>query len=651
MQCGFLFFYSKQIEFGFILNFLRKIPEPYHVVTNNADLHEFLKKNSKNSRKFQEIFPPEGSLADEVYVEARKIWEQYRLLFKNILFKEIEIIRGFEYQLLLELTLIVQCKKILKENKNTIFVFESFHPAYFAIMKIAKELGYDSDLKIGFLKRREIEYMQSNDQSNQLSYANKESQRRAINFVKGYFGKDFSLENFSALLKFGLGVLSLNLRKVAYKRYRGKTPESINLLLKKIDKKIQSKSFGHNVNNAIFVTAARFDLFFRPLVPAIEKFYQKKLPIQIFTADMATGLVLSKNKISFINLFEEVNILMELIEKSEDGQEIKKKIENNVIPKNKLVGFNEFLPDLLRKTYRAMAIIGILNHIFQKMNLKSILDGGSGEMFENVAIEVAKKYNVTSFTIVPSPPTPTPHFVYWLHADKLFLEGFQGVEVLKKLGYDDERFVVVGGARYDHYKNIESENSKKILEKNNKIKSKTKLIVVAMSRWHDNDENWISDLIKFCNKNNFQVIIKVHPIYKFMFRDVSENKIKIIQQRCKNLNYFMTYDLDLTTVLSAADIVITDWSSVGLEAVLLDRPLIQVNFTKQEIETYVRYYDYGAALYVKNYEELEKKIIEIINERKYLNELKKGREKITEQYNFRNDGNAAQRIFENLINV
>ena len=102
-------------------------------------------------------------------------------------------------------------------------------------------------------------------------------------------------------------------------------------------------------------------------------------------------------------------------------------------------------------------------------------------------------------------------------------------------------------------------------------------------------------------------------------------------------------------MLSAADIVITDWSSVGFEAILLDKPLIQANFGKKKIDKYVRYYDYGASLYFENYDLFEKSISSIIKEKKYLEELKIGRQKIIKKYIFRNDGKASERIFEKLI--
>jgi len=284
------------------------------------------------------------------------------------------------------------------------------------------------------------------------------------------------------------------------------------------------------------------------------------------------------------------------------------------------------------------------------MNLKSILEGGTNEMLENISMAVAKKFNATSFTIVQSPIPAYPQFADWLKADKIFLEGSQGVKVLKLLGYDEERLTVVGGTRYDRFKKIDSNKSKEILERKNNIDSKMKLIVIAMSRWHENDENWISNFINFCNKNNFQVIVKIHPVYKISSQDLNESKIKVIKQKCKNLKYLVTQDLDLDILLSSADIVITDWSLVGLEAILLEKPLLQVKFTKEEIQKESRYYDSGASLFIENYEILEKKILEILIEKKYLKDLKLGREIVAEKCNFRNDGNAAQRVFEHLIN-
>jgi len=97
--------------------------------------------------------------------------------------------------------------------------------------------------------------------------------------------------------------------------------------------------------------------------------------------------------------------------------------------------------------------------------------------------------------------------------------------------------------------------------------------------------------------------------------------------------------------LSAADLVITDYSNVGLEAICLEKPLVTVNFVKENLDNIIKYHDYGASLYFENYPELEKSIIEIFNSDLHHNSLKLGRQKFIEHFNFGNDGNAHMRIF------
>ena len=647
MRCYFWFFYSKEIDFRVLFNHLKKIIPPYRIITNNAELKEYLSKKGKNTITLGDLFPEEGKIAEEIYTESREIVESYRKIFDKIIFKDVKVFNAFKFHLLLQFTLILKGKRVLEENKNTVFIFERFSPAYFVIMKIAKKLNHENKIEVGLLKGNEINYLKPTDERDPLTYADKTSRQRAIHFAKHGFGKGMSIEKFQILLLFGYRILSLLLKGFFYKT-QGKSKEKINFILKKIDKKIINSPGKYNATCAIFLTASRLDLHLRPMLPVIQKFHESKKPVYIFTSDISTSLVLTKEKISFINLFEEVNLILDFLKESYEGIQIRKLLEKLVTENPHLLGFNEVLPDLLKRIYRTMAIIVILDHIFKKMKLKSILDGGTGEEFENTAIEIAQKYNVKSYSIIPSPPTPSPQITDGYHADKLFLEGAQGVEVMKMLGYDQKRFEVVGGARYDHYKLMNSKNSKNILEKNLQISKEKKLIVIAMSRWHVNDEKWISDFIKFCNKNNFEVILKIHPTYKVASQNVSENKIRLIASKCTGMRYMITYDADLPTLLSASDLVITDWSSVGLEAILLDKPLIQVSFTTEEIETYVRYFDFGASIHITNYKELENIINQILIEEKNLEQLKLGRKKITEQYNFRNDGKAAQRIYEIL---
>ena len=87
--------------------------------------------------------------------------------------------------------------------------------------------------------------------------------------------------------------------------------------------------------------------------------------------------------------------------------------------------------------------------------------------------------------------------------------------------------------------------TKKLLKARYQIDSKKKLIVIAMSKWHIDDEIWMSNIIKFCNEMNLEIIIKVHPKFKSASNEIGKSKIIEIRKKCKGLKYLISYDLDI----------------------------------------------------------------------------------------------------------
>jgi hypothetical protein len=358
---------------------------------------------------------------------------------------------------------------------------------------------------------------------------------------------------------------------------------------------------------------------------------------------------LARQGIPYVNLFEEVNILADIIKQNSLGLEINEKLQSNIKNNNLIPGINELSPYLFSQTYRSAAIIYILDHIIRNVKPKSVVAAAASEMLENLAIEISKRYSIPSFSLLPGTVEFRSWFSDWFHSDKIFVSGTKGLEILKKLGYDETRIVVTGNPKYDYINDLEPNHSRKLLAKNLPLNIEKKIIAVVMSRWHTNDEIWMSKLIKFCNVNDFELLIKIHPLYKREANYISEEKISKIKEECQNLRYYISYDVDLPTLLSSADLVITEYSDAGLEAIILDKPLLTVNFENENFDRYIKYYEYGASLYIDRYEELESVIKEILVQKKYIEKLKEGRKKVVEIYNHAGDGKAAERIFNILI--
>jgi len=473
----------------------------------------------------------------------------------------------------------------------------------------------------------------------------------ALNFIKLSSKNKFSISNIKLIMNFLISVSRFKMNSF-FSNFKIKNQSNVNLFLNKIEQKI--KKVNNNAYKSqclFFITASREDLYLRPWYPIFNELKSKKIEYLILTSDFITSLILSKENLKFINLFEEVNILTNIIKKSEQGLKIMNEVKILAENNKSIFGLNEISFHILNLILRTVAIIEIQNSILKKMELKSIITCADGEHWENISIEVAKKMKIRSFSTLPVAIYPSPWFSDWFHSDFIFIHGQYGNKTLLELGYEKSRLLTTGNPKFDEFHEITSSDSKKILQDKIGIDTRKKLVVIGMSRWHENDEIWMSKFIRFCNENDFEIIIKLHPKYKTASNEISRNKISEIKANCKLLNFHFTYDLNLYTILSAADIVITDNSNVGIEAIIFDKPSITIDLAKNLLG-YLPYdivIDNGASKLVQDYSELENIIYRILKNDEFIDELKEGRKKIQEMYNYFNDGKASSRIINYLL--
>jgi len=643
MQCELFFSYEKNIDFEMIRNHLDSIPEPKQIVTNNYKLHEFFKKNNQNSKMIGRGFlDTEDDLGEKIYKKSKILHDEYKKAFKDLTYKGISIFSGFDNLLFRQLIILFKVEKILEEKKNTIFIFKEYFPIFFVIKRKAKEMGYDTSNTIGVIQEDKIDTL--NHYSTE-KVQKKFSQKRTYKFLKYSFGKKLSLNNLKIIFRIFREITELFTKKIVYKIFSLVNISSNELLFKKIHKKIASQE---NLEILFFVTTGRGDLHLKPWIPVLELLKNSGISYKIFTSDLASSSILSNEKIPFINLFTEVKILEKDIEKFNFWNEIILKIREIVRKNNSIVGMDELLDYFLKQTRRTLSMLLILEIIFKTNKIKSIIAMADGEMLENIAVEYAKKNMVQSYSLLPGYIRPYPFLSEWFKVNKIFLTGLDALNVMLKLNYSRKKLQISGHPKYDILKIIKSDESKRFIEKQFNIDVGKPLIVIATSRWHDNDESWISDFIKYCNENSFEIIIKLHPTYKINAREFIEEKIEKISKNCSGNKYTIFYDVDLFKLFSAADLVITDFSNVGVDAILLDRPLLTVNFSNDSFENVLKYHEYDSAIHIQTYQDLENIVREIIVKKKHLTKLSIGRKKIIELINYKNDGKAAERIFNSI---
>jgi hypothetical protein len=147
-----------------------------------------------------------------------------------------------------------------------------------------------------------------------------------------------------------------------------------------------------------------------------------------------------------------------------------------------------------------------------------------------------------------------------------------------------------------------------------------------------------------------QEIAARHRNILFMFKPHPSERVKrfrkILDESLENLN-IVDPDQNIDEILYISDIVMSWNSSVIVEAVILDKPIIGMNFFGQSEK--VRCASEGVAIEAKSIEQLEKAIRDITsNNEDVAGLMKRARVAYIEKFLYRTDGLATSRIADTL---
>ncbi len=168
----------------------------------------------------------------------------------------------------------------------------------------------------------------------------------------------------------------------------------------------------------------------------------------------------------------------------------------------------------------------------------------------------------------------------------------------------------------------------------------------------DVDDFDYKDFDNFLRKNNILLILKYHPFHVEQAKDFLANK-KVNNLYILEDNHLRDEEIDLYEVLNAADLLITDYSSIYFDYLLLDRPII---FTPLDLEEYEKNrgfllepYDFwapGPKCYT--YGQLTEEIIKCLNDVSY---YKIERETICNIVHHYKDANSSERVWDLIDNL
>ncbi|MHA1273753.1 MAG: CDP-glycerol glycerophosphotransferase family protein [Promethearchaeota archaeon] len=208
---------------------------------------------------------------------------------------------------------------------------------------------------------------------------------------------------------------------------------------------------------------------------------------------------------------------------------------------------------------------------------------------------------------------------------------------------DPKKFIITGYPRNDYLINADKKLKEKIIQNLN-LKGYNRILLYAPTfrEYPYNDpfnHEFLVKLENFLRKNNDIFLYKPHPFIPKIDLSGYSNIIAIEP------------NVDITDLLIISDVLITDYSSVFIDFLFLNRPII---FFAHDLEKFKKvrdfYYDYENFVpgpIVKTGDEL----LELLNElEKFDKEYERKRVNVRKIFNKYNDGKAIERIM-NFLNL
>jgi len=355
----------------------------------------------------------------------------------------------------------------------------------------------------------------------------------------------------------------------------------------------------------------------------------KKLNIKCYKLDENLFKSLRNNKI--FNFFREINL------------HITCSLERNVTLKNfNYVYLNQkkneynilkfYIFFIFWKIIQSILKYKIFQKIFQQLQIfffsKKILDKYVNQYQpdgvivsspgwwdgDNFILYDCKRLGIKTLSIITSWDQPTgmglmnpqtDRFIVWSEQMKKDLIEFHKIE--------QKKIIILGAIHWDHYFSVNNFDKKKFFKKNN-LNSNQKVILICLK---SPTRTNINDIKKFCQKvynfvleKKFQLVIRPHPIYysERFFNQLEE--LKVFFSKKKNIsiqNIYEKFDVKKNTIsnfdksidigflvnsdylvkkssqeiLFFSDVVINFFSTMNIEASILDKPIINFIYSKK----------------------------------------------------------------------
>jgi hypothetical protein len=234
--------------------------------------------------------------------------------------------------------------------------------------------------------------------------------------------------------------------------------------------------------------------------------------------------------------------------------------------------------------------------------------------------------------------------VGWEELDLIGCYGEQCLDAFQQIGVPEARLRLVGNIVLDEPLRL---SKREVTERNPALRDFLEgagsTVMVATSGIDPDELTWFAELARaMASLPGGRIVLRPHP----SFGDRAyQHFIKVGggSDRCAIFTAPRIHDL-----ITVSDVVITDYSTVGAEAVLMGKQLLIVNCTGKRYPTN-NYDEDGVALLATAPGQIECRMRELLFDEAVKARLQGRREAFVRRYNWVNDGHAAQRYIQALL--
>jgi UDP-N-acetylglucosamine:LPS N-acetylglucosamine transferase len=286
-----------------------------------------------------------------------------------------------------------------------------------------------------------------------------------------------------------------------------------------------------------------------------------------------------------------------------------------------------------------MATVDVLDDTLRWTRPRSVFLMPDAMQSSVMVTALARAHGVPSITTVAASVAGTARALGTYRADFVACYGTECVDAFREIGWDASRIVLTGAPAMDAARRASRERDRADAVRLGGLDGSLPIVVVATSRPSAAEDRWISRLVDAGRARGWQIVVKPHPLHGARaYADVrgsGGDGLRVLEA------------IDLRMLLNASDVVVTDYSHAGREALACERPLVAVNTTGMPYPNN-RYDEEGVALAAKTDDEVAAVVDRALTDDAAREAMAAARRVVADRFNWKNDGRAARRFYELL---